>query len=246
MKATKLLLIILLVSASGRRIFSQHLVTGFSAGMGSYSMQDLKDLNEAVKPFFDSKLVSNFPPYLYYQYSLVLDKELFSCGMFYSFQSTGSRISAKDYSGEYCFNSRVHSNNLGVYLSLHMLSKNKFRLSIYANPGLAFSKLDLSENLTIFDEALVDTSLNFKAVSVFLEPGIAFSIFVIPSVSISINAGYSLPMGEQSFHLDGEKENLLTIPKSGQEIKPNWTGFRFGISAMYNLKLKKRDTNKTE
>jgi hypothetical protein len=239
MKAIKLLLVILLVFAPGILIFSQRLVTGVSAGVGSYSMKDLKALNEAVKPPFDCKLVSDFPPYLYYQYSLVLDDEAYSYGMFYSYQSTGSRISAKDYSGEYYFDLNVHSNNLGMYLSMNLVSKNKFRVSTYAKPGLAFSKLEISENFTLLDTVLTDSKLSCVATAFFVEPGINFSWFILPAISIDIFAGYFLQMGGQNFHLKGEKDRVLVIPDTGWEIKPGWNGFRIGISMMYNLTLGK-------
>jgi hypothetical protein len=241
MKITTLLSALFLLSVTGNIVWSQHLVTGISAGVGSYAMNDLKSLNQAVTPSFASKLVSDFPPYLNYQYSLFLDEEKYCVGMFYSFQSTGSRISAKDYSGEYRFDLNVHSNNLGIYLSMNMLSKGNFRLSLYAKPGLAFSKLDLSEYFTILDTVLADTKLSCVATSFFLEPGVDFSVFILPSVTIGINAGYCLQKGGQNFHLDGEKESILVVPNTGQKIKPGWSGFRIGISLMYNLKLGKQD-----
>jgi hypothetical protein len=237
MKANKLLLIILLLSVTGHRIFSQHLVAGLSAGVGSYSMADLKLLNESVKPSFNCKLVSDFPPYLYYQFSLLLNEEEYSFGLFYTFQSTGSRISAKDYSGEYYFDLNVQSHNLGLYAAMNLVQKNNFQLSVYAKPGITFSNLDLSEYFTILDTVLADEKVRCVATSFCLEPGIDFSFPVLPSVSIGINAGYCLQMGGQIFHLEGQKESILVIQDTRKKIGPNWSGFRFGISVMYNINL---------
>lgn len=242
MRVNKLLLIILLISVTGFRISSQHLVAGFSAGAGSYSMKDLKSLNEAVTPSFDCKLVSDFPPYLYYQFSLNLKMEKFSIGSFYSFQSTGSRISAKDYSGEYYFDTRVGSGNLGIYAAINLMSKKTCQLSVYAKPGITLTKLDLSEYFTVLDTVFADFNLQCRANSFSLEPGIDFSCLVLPSVSIGINAGYFLQMGGQDFYIDGEKESILVNPRTGKKLKPGWNGFRFGISVMYNLKLKAHAT----
>jgi hypothetical protein len=246
MKLNKLLIAILLLSVTLHPAYSQRLAAGFSAGVGSYSMADLKLLNDYVKPDFDCKLVSDFPPYLYYQFSLLLDEEEYSFGLFYTFQSTGSRISAKDYSGEYYFDLNVQSNNLGLYAATNLMQKNNFRLSVYAKPGIAFSNLDLSEYFTILDTVLADEKASCRATSFSLEPGIHFTCLVLPSVSIGINAGYSLQMGAQVFHLEGQKESILVIQDTGKKIRPNWSGFRFGISVMYNLKLKEQEKNKIE
>lgn len=244
MKAIKLLLVILLVFAPGILIFSQRLVTGFSAGVGSYSMKDLKELNEAVKPDFDCQLVSDFPPYLNYQLSLFLDEEEYSFGLFYSFQSTGSRISARDYSGEYYFDMQVGSNNIGLYTSMNLPINHNFRLSIYAKPGIALSKLDISEYFKILDTILVDEKARCRATSFYLEPGLDFSWFFLTSVSLGINAGYFLQMGGQDFHPDGDKESVIVIPNTYQAIKPGWSGFRVGISLMYHIKLGKQEVIK--
>jgi hypothetical protein len=246
MKANRLIVIILLLSVTGHRVFSQRLVAGFSAGVGSYSMDDLKLLNESVKPSFDCKLVSDFPPYPYYQFSLLMNEEKYSFGLFYGFQSTGSRISAKDYSGEYYFDLNVQSHNLGLYADMNLLQKNKFRLAVYAKPGIAFSNLDISEYFTILDTVLADEKASFKATAFFLEPGIDFSCLLIPSVSTGLHAGYSLQMGGQNFHPEGQKESILVTEDTGEKIKPDWSGFRFGISVMYNLRLKGRENKKAE
>jgi hypothetical protein len=246
MKVTRLLPVILLLAVTGHRVFSQHLVLGVSSGLGSYSMADLKLLNENVMPSFDCKLVSDFPPYLYYQTSVVLNEEKYSFGLFYSFQSTGSRISAKDYSGEYYFDQNVQSNNFGLYAALNLVRKTNSQLSAYAKPGIAYSNLDLSEYFSILDTVLADEKASCRATSFSLEPGIDFTYMIMPSISIGINAGYSLQMGAQIFHLPGQKESILVIQDTGKKIRPNWSGFRFGISVMYNIKLKDREKNKID
>ncbi len=244
MKMYRLLPAILLLAIMGQPVFSQNLVLGASSGVGSYSMADLKSLNDAIKPSFDCQLVSDFPPYLYYQLSFFLDEEEYSFGLFYTFQSTGSRISARDYSGEYYLDMQVQSNNVGFYAAMNLLQKSKCQLSVYAKPGIAFSNLDIREHFTLLDTVLVDGNAGFRATSFFLEPGIGFSYRVIPSLGIGINAGYFLQVGGQNFHLPGEKDYVLGIPDTGKEVKPNWSGYRVGISLIYNIKQKDQEKNK--
>jgi len=55
-------------------------------------------------------VVKDFPPYLYFQPELSWGNDTFSIGICDAFQSTGARISVKDYSGEYRMESRIKSH----------------------------------------------------------------------------------------------------------------------------------------
>jgi hypothetical protein len=238
MKVHCLTIAILLVFLTGHPGYSQTLVAGVSAGVGAYSMHDLKILNEAVMPSFDCKLVSDFPPYFNEQLSVYLDLEEFSFGVFYGYQSTGSRISARDYSGEYRFDQQVGSHYTGLYLAMNLLAGKKWQLSVYDKPGISFTRLDISEYFYLVDTVLADEKYRFRATSFFMEPGIAFTYHVWPCLGIGLNAGYYLQLGGENFHLDGEKESEIVIPRTSHRIKPDWKGFRLGISVWYTIKFK--------
>lgn len=231
----KKILIILLIFAAGTRMYSQQLGIGFKSGLGTYSMSELKTLNESMQPDFDAKLVTDFPPYFFYKPSLLLRLEQFTIGLTYTFQSTGSRISAKDYSGEFRFDMKLHSNNLGVITSMDLMKRNRSRFSIYAEPGLSFSKLEINQYLYLLNTVIHDQTLRFKALNYYFEPGINYSYSIIPAVSISMNLGYYSQIGKKNFHKDGEKDNEMANPITHETIKPQWRGLRFGITLMYNI-----------
>ena len=58
----KTVLILLLHLAAGISMYSQQLSVGLSGGVGTYSMSELKTLNDAMQPDFDAKLVTIFRP----------------------------------------------------------------------------------------------------------------------------------------------------------------------------------------
>ncbi len=231
----RIVVIFLLSLAAGTYTFSQQISIGFSSGVGTYAMDDLKSLNEAVHPVFDTKLVTDFPPYWFYQPSLLIKLHKVAFGLNYTFQSTGSRISAKDYSGEYRLDMKVHSNNLGLVAAVDLLEENNLRFSVYLEPGMAFSDLKINEYLILLDTELENETMRFKALNYYVEPGIEFTYTLFPEISLGLNLGYYFQAGKRDFHLDGEKDILLTNPSTRETIKPGWSGIRLGMTLTYDI-----------
>ena len=221
----------------GNCIYSQDIKLGFKTGIGIYSMSGLKIINNAVPLTlpFDTKLVSNFPPYFYYQPAFLIRFANYSLGLVYSFQSTGSRISGNDYSGEYRFDMKVNSNNPGIHGEISIISRPKFQISLYSSFGVAFSNLKMNEYLNIQDSVLMNETYKFKALNYYFEPGINTTYTITSLLSVGINAGYFIQFGDQAFHLDGNKENKLIDPNNRKPVKPDWKGFRLGLSFFYNI-----------
>jgi hypothetical protein len=234
----KIFLLLLLSLFAGKCLYSQQFSIGFSGGVGTWRMNELKSLNETVQPNFDAKLVTDFPARFYYQPSLLMKMDKVTLGLNYTYQSTGSRISAKDYSGEYRFDMLVHSNNVGVYAAMDVVTLKNSRLSVYVKPGLSFSNLEIKQYLILLNTVLDDQSVSFKALNYYLEPGMEYSWSVFPSFSIEVNLGYYLQAGKQDFYTDGDKDRELTNPVSGESVKPNWTGIRFGLTLVYTINPK--------
>jgi hypothetical protein len=231
----KILYIIVLVLALDNYIYSQDLKVGFTTGIGTYSMSGLKTINKAITESlpFDTQVVSGFPLYLYYQPKVVMKFADFSFGLVYTFQSTGSRISGKDYSGEYRFDMKVNSNNPGIYAEINILSKNNYKFSIYSNGGFVFTNLKMNEYFNLQDTLLTDASTKFKALNYYFEPGINATYSLSPVLSLALNAGYFIQFGSKGFYKESNKDYILTDPSNQKTINPDWNGIRVGISAYY-------------
>jgi hypothetical protein len=228
-----------MVFAACNSILSQELKIGMKTGIGTYSMSDLKKLNSEVQKLypFDTKIVSNFPPYFYYEPELLLNSNKVSFGLVYSFQSTGSRVSAKDYSGEYRYDMKINSNSPGIYMDVEMWSKHEFSLSLYLTSKATFSKLRTSEYFMLLESLLINEISKYRAMNYNFEPGIILTRSV-SHFTFGINAGYSIDFWEKSFHNTANKEIILINPESQKKVKPNWSGFRLGLSASVSLKKK--------
>jgi hypothetical protein len=232
-------LLIILIFLSNNILFSQKVKIGFETGIGEFSMSDLKDMNTAISKLlpFDSKIVSDFPPFLFYEPKITVKIGKLGVGLIYSFQSTGSRVSTKDYSGEYRFDIIVKSNSPGIYIDVDMLSQNKSELSFYTSLKRTFTHLKINEYFNVLDSVLTDDHSKFHAQNYSVEPGILFNRsfgFLI----IGINAGYSVSFGKkdkQYFSMIEDESIILSNPITIAPVKPDWSGFRFGLSLFINL-----------
>lgn len=218
---------------------TSNLKLGYQIGFGTYSMNNLKDINDQVSESlpFDSKIVDNFPGYLYFRPSVTLEFAKYSIGLICSFQSTGSRISSKDFSGEYRFDTKVKATSPGIYGDIKLLSQKKSRLCVYSIAGLIFSKLNIHETLTLKSSHGENQSIDFKAQNYFLEPGIDYS-YSIGSLSVGLNVGYFITIGSQGFYSGDNKKNSLQNSKNNQDVTPDWNGIRSGFSILYTFRSK--------
>jgi len=230
-----IVILILILPLQGK---SQRIVAGIESGMGAFSMKGLKEFNEIgmQEVPFDTKVVEDFPMYFYYRPYILLNINNVSFGPVYTFQSTGSRVSAKDYSGEYRFDMIVNSSAPGIYGEVNLYQFNKIHSTLTSIFGFLFSNLRMKEFLKVQEEVLTDESYKFKSFNLFLEPGFKIS-YPVRFLNFGINAGYQIQFGIKSFHLTDNKDAKLINPESGDPVKPDWNGFRVGLSVSCLLPL---------
>jgi hypothetical protein len=219
----KKILVTLLILCMTLEIYSQKVGLSMTIGIGSYAMTDLRSINDAALPAFDSKLVTDFPAYWNFQPRLSLIWDRCSLGFEYTMQYTGSRISAKDYSGEYKFDMLVASDNVGIYFGWQLIRKSRFRLSGEAHSGMAFTKLDVDYSLELNNTTVDEFSGRSRVNNFYFQPGLAFDYFIFPKVNLGLSAGYYFDMGNQSFSIFNE------------QIGAQWKGYRIGLIIRFIL-----------
>ncbi len=194
---------------------AQKLVMGLETGLGTFSMKDLKLVNQsAISGLpFESKIVDNFPSYFYFRPTLTLKFNSHNIGLVYNIQSSGARISSKDYSGEYVLDMKVNANSIGILNEFDTSLKKSF-LSFYTIAGMNFSEINLVENLTVFDQKAPSEANKLSSNSYFLEAGIRPK-FTFNKFSIGLNLGYNYQF------------------KNTKELTPEWNGGRGGLFVNY-------------
>jgi hypothetical protein len=223
MKKTFLVLLILTYT---NILYSQKLNIELNPGIGFYSMKSLKEINnETLNQLpFKAKITDNFPPFYYYKLGLVYElKSRFSFGIVGAFNSTGSRINLRDYSGEYKFDQKVSSISPGVTTRLRFIVK-KLKIEEYNNCYYSFSRLKMTEYMQVNGEDKSD-NLNFIAKIWQAEFGINIS-YPYRFINIGLSGGYLFDF-KSYFELEDNSNAKLA--------RTGWTGLRLGLYASFNI-----------
>lgn len=221
---------------------SQGSILDLQVGTGTYSMRDLKGFNRYIKNNipFDTKVVADFPPFLNYSVTLKFRIKNGYLGFIQTIQTTGSRISGRDYSGEYVFDISLTGYSPGFYSEFKINTVRKAELSFYSALGAVFTGMKMHERFVVLEEEINDDRYGFRAQSLFLEPGLKVS-HQAGRMNFAFNAGYLVQFGNGSFGSAENKLNKLGNPDTGDVVRPGWNGFRAGISVSFRLRSGKGD-----
>lgn len=233
MKKYVIILVVFLSSAT----YSQEIKIGFKTGLGVYNMEDLKDLTSEIYSSlpFEAKVVSNYPSFIYYKPGLYRSLNKFNLGVQVSFNSTGSRISSKDYSGEYKFDTKINGIAPSVYVDYTLYSfSEKFMIQLTFEGGIIFSEISFAEDLFINDQQILNKSYSYKVQNYFFEPGFKIDYQLYEFFSIGLTGNYLSQFGNNVFESD-DNGNLY----HGENILgPDWSGLRIGLSIMFSVPTK--------
>lgn len=225
-KNTLLFLLAVFLSQS---VNCQTLNAGFTTGVGFYRMKYLKAYNSALlnSLAFEPQVIADYPPFFYYEPSLTLSFDKFSAGILTSYNSTGSRISLKDYSGEYLYDTKIRSISPGFYVDYSDFDfSRKFSLTLYAKLGMIFSRLETKSELNVFDMTIDSIETLYRSQSFYAEPGMRLNYDISSLLSLSLNLGYLSQIGKGAFKTN---ENV-GIYYYSRAVGPDWNGIRTGLT----------------
>ncbi len=206
--------------------FGQKFKIETTLGWATYSMKDLKELNESVLKTYPVKAVitNNFPSRLYYGIAInYIVNQGFFLGLACNYNTTGSRISYKDYSGELKFDHVLSSYSPGFHVAFTINNGKHLRLSEETNISLICTKLKITEE--ILNEV---NKIIFNSKSIGIEPDIVLS-YKVKHVEISCKVGYLLDT-KSKFKLEGDEGIILKDISTQEVIKNNWSGIRANVS----------------
>ena len=229
------LLIVLCHSA-----FSQEFSIGLRAGMGNYSMTELKQFQEyrmAQVPF-DSKITDNYPITPYFRGEIALNKLKYidKIALFYGFYSTGTRSTISDYSGRVDMDAIINGNHFGMNIQKDFYKSGLWSSGIYAEGGYLFSHLKTKDKMELtFPENISEIQDNSLVASGFTaEPGIQVCYQLSPLV-LQLSLGYFIDFSNE-LHLKGNKDMMIGV--NNHPVSPQWSGLRFSIQASFHFKKK--------
>ncbi len=228
----KYITLIAILLTSG--IQAQNYKASLQIGYGIYNMGTLSKITRSIDNSlpFESKIISNYPAYINYQPMLALSFDKLDLGVSYIFQSTGSRISSKDYSGEYKFDTRISAKCPGVFIKGTVLRFKYFNIGLTLNSGLVFSHLSLSEELNL-EDYYDQTEYKYKSMSNYVL-GDFDLIIPIKRFDVELNVGYFKEY-KRNDYVSQTDQNDLYINDNFSDTD-FWDSFRLAITASYYIK----------
>jgi hypothetical protein len=214
--------------------FSQKLQIGIGTGKLLYDQEPLKTFNTGISNSipFETAVTDNFPATLYYQGEAGYNFRKFFIGVNYAYHSTGSRLTASDYSGSYYYDVILTGHMPGLTLGLFSSFKNNLKLYYLSDIGAAFSSLKLNETFILGDFPDQTEKFDLETRSYFAKPHLRLS-YELYNAKVSLSGGYFIDFGAP-FHLKDEKKNKLKNFRN-EEVKSGWDGFITGVTVYFTL-----------
>ena len=209
---------------------------GVFGGLGTYRMAKLKEINEVqtMTVPIEIREIDNFDPRLYIGASVnVKLTEVILLGMNYGFNSTGSRIGLKDYSGYYAYDQIVNGHLFGLEPEVIVWMHRYLTISVSVMSGVIFTSLEMREAMSIGTVKEEDSEL-FAAVSVPVYPAVKFSRTLYKKLSAQVSAGYSFDTGGK-VHLEGDEDAVIKI--NNTTVRTGWSGFRITAGLRFDFNL---------
>ncbi|HDR52728.1 MAG TPA: hypothetical protein ENN90_14110 [Mariniphaga anaerophila] len=239
MKKQLITLILLAFSVSA---FAQEWSFGAKLGMGSYNMLELKNfqryrVRQNVLPL---KTTESYPVSPIYSAELALKNILYldKMGVFYTFNSTGSRSTVSDYSGRIDLDAIVNGNQLGLSFLKNFYQQNNFSTGAYLEASYLFSSLKGKDYIAITSPIKIteEETYLFHSKGAGTELGIA-ATYRLSSLNFQLNLGY-LHDFPGKLYPEGTKDQWLAVENS--EVRTAWSGFRMGLQVAYIIEPKKK------
>jgi hypothetical protein len=239
MKKQLITIVLIVFSIS---VFAQEWSFGAKLGMGSYNMLELKNFQRyrVRQNDIPLKTTESYPVSPVYSAEIALGNVLYldKIGIFYTFNSTGSRSTISDYSGRIDLDAIVNGNQLGLSFLKNFYQQHSFSAGAYIEASYLFSSLKGKDYFEIKSPAEVTVKENylFHSKGAGAELGIAATYRFSP-VNFQLNLGY-LHDFPGKLYPEETKDWWLAVENS--EIKTAWSGFRLGLQVAYIIEPKNK------
>lgn len=205
-------------------------------GIGTYSMNDLKSIDNLVINQIHLPLhqTDNFPAYWFNKGVLFFEvNEHFRLGPIYGFNSTGSRYSLADYSGRFYYDNMVQSHSIGLSFCYSRPTAFNLNWGVYLDGGMSLSKIQLTQHLELTEVENQQTEKNSaKETGYFIEPGFQVS-YPYKRLEPGFHIGYQIPLSNSGLK-ETDSNDFFHLP-NGDKASCGWDGIRLGISMTFSF-----------
>lgn len=205
-----------------------------SVGVGSYQYNDLKTFFEEqrAKMQVDAKVVNNFPAYVTFSGGARVKLKTISCGLEFSYGSTGGRIAYSDYSGYLLEDMVVNQYSFALTPSYQFFEKGPFKLSVGLDLRLVQHDLRLQYLQLVGTTKVADDRAKYKALTPAFRPRIQFEWQLIKHLSLLASAGYEYQVPVNNKSTDSQHTALTA---GSRTATVSGGGLRADIGVGYNF-----------
>lgn len=200
---------------------AQRFEVGFTTGYSSFGMKSMSEglaLYRESLPF-DAGITADYPSWIGFGGNCTALFPIgFSIGLEYTFNSTGGRISAADYSGRYEFNQTLTGHGIGVLTGYRFLRLGKFDGEVRLSFGALISGIRNEETFDLVNYRETSTE-KLTAVSFYTTPSLQ-ATWTFSFIRTGLFFGYLFDT-RGTYAFPDAQDNEQTI---------DWSGFRAGIS----------------
>lgn len=212
----------------------------YSAGYGSYKMDDMKSQltniqTELKKQYpFDFAITDNFPSYVTHNLGVTYQLNKHEFGANLTYLTTAGRLAYSDYSGEIVDKLTLNAYRIGLLYRYHFYKigiSDKTNISFYGelSPAMTLTDLKTKGHIKVGNEQK-DLDDKYK-----LDSDMT-SFSVLPQLGINLNLPYGIGV-----HLSGGYDiDMGASMKQNKDAKVNWSGLRIGGGVSYKLPFKLR------
>lgn len=196
----------------------------------TFGHKDLKNLQQQLRndvSEIDLRVNDDFGANT--SFSVGLKLEDVDTQFFFSYNSTGGKISYSDYSGVFRVTQLLQAYTLGVEHQFRLSNEtSKNDLFLGARSMVNFTTLEVESYSGIYDSQSTEV-IDFNSADFGIGARLIYDIPVW-LVKLRLNAGYDLIFGGELKFSDDQEYALED--NSGERVKTGWSGFRTGIGVV--------------
>ncbi len=210
---------------------SQNLRFSVGANYGTFSMADLKGLQEEflkdLKATVPAKITDKFPPFIGFEGSLTWTNWKNYYGIEAGYNSTAGRIAYSDYSGKVTFDQLVRSPRVGLSAAFGLHEINSpWEFFLLLNGGTVFNRYKLDYKLETAQTHDFD-NVEFRSINLYFSGGVGVTRN-IKKLFINAKLLYQKDI-PADLKLAGDNDATLVNDK-GDGVGVDWSGVRVAMS----------------
>ncbi len=230
-------IVALLLYAAVFQSHAQEVRFGFYGGYGSYSLENLKALQDEIGGNPQLPVLSKtaaFPGYYTFSGFVSVDMLDFSeIAADISYQYTGARSYYADYSGYYRLSMQLKGLRSGLQYRVPVISGEAWGTHFAVGGGLTSSRYDIDERFEITTVYEYQEAMTFVSLNLYGEAALTAYYRLNDRIRMEMLFGYEYNIPSRLRWSENRKAYLQNEKR--EPVRVDWSGVRLRIGASYRI-----------